>query len=43
MTVSARIAEFAGIVRQVSGATIVTTVVLAMTFASAAVSVQTVQ
>jgi len=33
LTVSARIAEFAGTVRQVSGVTIVTTVVLAMTFA----------
>ena len=43
LTVSARIAEFAGTVRQVSGVTIVTTVVLAMTFASDAVSVRTVQ
>ena len=40
LTVSARIVEFAGIVRQVYGATIVTTVVVAMTFASDVVSVQ---
>lgn len=43
LTVSARIAEFAGTVRQVSGATIATTVASAMTFVSDAVSVQVVQ
>ena len=40
LTVSARIAEFAGTVHQDCGVTIVTTVALATTFASAAVSVR---
>ena len=40
LTVSARIAEFAGTVDQVSGVTIVTTVAPAMIFASDAVNVQ---
>ena len=39
LTASARIAEFAKTVRQVCGATIVTTVALATTFASVVVSV----
>ena len=42
LTVFARIVEFAGIVRQVYGATIVTTVALATTFASVVVSVRVV-
>ena len=40
LTLSARIAEFAEAVPPVFGATIVTTVALAMTFASDAVSVR---